>query len=181
MFRKRLSIAASIASSLVVFPGGWQAAPASAAAGAQEKNYSTPGGFEYTVGFTDLAARPTTTLNGMPTNREVFLDNTSYGRFTGPGSGKLETGYLVACAVDIDPKVKIEGKLGFDASADAGLSIGLDALDPSIDLSVGPDLSGGIGFELSMAPGKIVKVAVTTKNLTPGATDTSTAATSTCS
>ncbi|WP_084506474.1 MspA family porin [Nocardia violaceofusca] len=58
----------------------------------------------------DYAAHPVTALNGMPTNREVFLDNTSYARIPS-GTGTLKAGCFVACAVDID--------LGFSADASA--------------------------------------------------------------
>ncbi|MEV5837353.1 MspA family porin [Nocardia sp. NPDC052112] len=44
-----------------------------------EKNYSGPGGFELAVGHMDEQFRAVLPLNGMPANREVFLDNTFYG------------------------------------------------------------------------------------------------------
>lgn len=163
MFRTRVAIGA-------VLVAGPLLAVAPAGAAAPEKTYSAPGGVEYTVGQRDIAARPVAALNGMPTNREVFLDLTGYGRVTGAGAGTIEAGYLVACAADVDLTVKLEGKLGFGGDADATLDIGLGSLDPGIELSAGPEADAGIGAEFSMTPGNIVKIAVGTQALRPDVT-----------
>lgn len=61
-----------------------------------EKNYSGPGGFELTVGQMDEQFRPVPPLNGVPTNREVFLDNTFYGTIPANATGTMKAGYLVS-------------------------------------------------------------------------------------
>ncbi|MEU5408270.1 MspA family porin [Nocardia asteroides] len=43
-----------------------------------ESTYHGPAGFELTLGHTDQSYRQVPALNAMPTNREVFLDNTAY-------------------------------------------------------------------------------------------------------
>lgn len=143
-------------------------APSAAADASHEKSYSVPGGVEFTVGQRDVASRPMAPLNGMPTNREVLLDTDFYGLISGSDSGVLKTGYYIACAMDLDPKAKLETKLQGEADLDLGVYIAPGEVSPSIDVSVSPNLSGAIGAELSMAPGKIVDVSVGEKKLTPG-------------
>ncbi|MEV0064172.1 MspA family porin [Nocardia sp. NPDC050718] len=165
MYRKRVAVGAALSvGHLLVL------VPATATVPTHEKTYDAPGGLEYTVGHGDIAARPVGALNGMPTNREAFLDITGYGRVTGPGTGTIEAGYLVACAADVDVEVTLKGKLGFDAGADATLDVGLTSLDPGIELGAGPNVSGGLGVELSVAPGKIVEIPVGEQTLRPDAT-----------
>ncbi len=165
MYRMRAAVGAALsAGHLLVLT------PAQASGPAHEKTYDAPGGIAYTVGHTDIAARPIGSLNAMPTNREAVLDITGYGRVTGAGTGTIEAGYLVACAADIDVAVTLDGRLGFDAGADATVDIGLASLDPGIELGVGPAVSGGLGFELSVTPGKIAQVPVGEQTLRPDAT-----------
>lgn len=142
-------------------------APTAAAAYAgHEKTYSTPTGFEFTVGYDDLAARPVAAMNGMPTNREVFLDNTSYGRAHG-GTGHLKAGYYVACAVDVDAKLKIDPELDFNAGVSTDVGVGLLGPTAGVDLTFGPSVTGGVGIGISLAPGKIADVVAGEKDL-PG-------------
>ncbi|MGW5386368.1 MspA family porin [Nocardia sp. NPDC003963] len=145
------------------------AVPEAAATAPHEKTY-TAGGVEYTVGHTDFAARPVAPLNGMPTNREVFLDNTTYGRFTGSGSGTLEAGYLVACLLELDTSLSLEADMGVDAGADLGVDIDTDGIDPGLDLSIGPELSAGAGFDFGLSPGEIAKIEIGEKELEAGTT-----------
>ncbi|WP_036498312.1 MspA family porin [Nocardia aobensis] len=99
--------AATTALALALLPA---TAASAAGPGGHENTYLAPNGYSFTVGHLDYAAHPVTALNGMPTNREVFLDNTSYARIPS-GTGTLKAGCFVACAVDID--------LGFSADASA--------------------------------------------------------------
>ncbi|TLF82340.1 MspA family porin [Nocardia cyriacigeorgica] len=133
-----------------------------------ENSYTGPEGFRFTVGHTDHAARPVAPLNAMPTNREVFLDNTSYGQVEGGGSGTLKAGYFVACAVDLEVQFSADASAGFDAGVSVGAGGSPDSLSPSVSASIGPSMSAGIGFGLSITPGKIVDVEVGEKALTPG-------------
>ncbi|WP_063008296.1 MspA family porin [Nocardia kruczakiae] len=134
--------------------------------GGHENTYPAPNGYSFTVGHLDYAAHPVTALNGMPTNREVFLDNTSYARIPS-GTGTLKAGYFVACAVDID--------LGFSADASASLSAGAtispDLVEPSASVTLGPSVSAGIGVNVSVTPGKITDVEVGRKHLDAGETE----------
>ncbi|MBB5914721.1 hypothetical protein BJY24_003588 [Nocardia transvalensis] len=134
-----------------------------------ENTYRAPDGFEFTVGHTGHAAHPVGSLNGMPANREVFLDNTSYARLAG-GTGTLKAGYFVACAVDIDVKFSANAGASLDAGANAGVSVSPDAVSPSAGITIGPSVSAGIGVNLSLGPGKITEVKVGEKALTPGDT-----------
>ncbi|WP_169813194.1 MspA family porin [Nocardia jejuensis] len=143
------------------------AAQAGAAAVPHERTYSTPTGFAFTVGSRDLNYRPVPSLNGMPTNREVFLDNTSYGQIPAGATGKLKTGYYVACQVDIDAKLNIDPEL--DPNPGATFHVGADEYGPhaGVDLSVGPTVYGGVGILATIAPGKIVDVVAGEQDL-PG-------------
>ncbi|MET8422467.1 MspA family porin [Nocardia sp. NPDC004860] len=140
----------------------------SAAYAPHEKTYSTTSGFAFTVGQRDLDARPIAPLNGMPTNREVFLDSTSYGTVPAGATGHLKTGYYVACQADIDAKLHIDPELDLNPTVTA--TAGLDtSLGPhaGVDLSVGPTVTGGVGVDISIAPGKIADVVAGEKDL-PG-------------
>jgi hypothetical protein len=145
------------------------ATPDAAAYAPREKTY-TAGGIEYMVGHTDLAARPVTALNGALTNREAFLDNTTYGRFAGEGKGTLRAGYLVACQFDLDAELGLDAEVGADAGADAGIDIDLDGVEPGLDLSIGPEVSGSAGLSFSLTPGEIADIEVGEKELQPGTT-----------
>ncbi|WP_225731301.1 MULTISPECIES: MspA family porin [unclassified Nocardia] len=152
--------------------GGLAAAPAATADGPapHEKTYTVPGGFEFTVGNTENVAHPIPALNGMPTVREVMLDDTAYGKVIGTGKGHLKTGYFVACAVELKPKLDLNTSVGFSASATAGVDLSPAALLPSIDLSAGPTVSGSIGLDLPLQPGKVTDVPVGEKDLSDGVT-----------
>src|SRR3546814_5098813 len=65
-----------------------------------ETTYHGPAGFELTLGHTEESYRLVPPLNAMPTNREVFLDNTAYVTAPAGATGEITYGYLVACAVD---------------------------------------------------------------------------------
>ncbi|MEU0507559.1 MspA family porin [Nocardia sp. NPDC005998] len=160
MYRKCVLIAA-----LTMVGCAVTTAPFAHAAAAHEKTYSVSGTMQFTVGQRDIDAHPLTALNGMPTNREVLLDTDFYGRISGSDSGTLTSGYYVACAVDLDPKAELQTKLQADANLDLGLDISPGSLTPSIDINVIPDLSGGLGADLSMSPGKIADITVGTKKL----------------
>ncbi|MFX0580479.1 MspA family porin [Nocardia nepalensis] len=135
-----------------------------------EKNYSGPVGFEITVGHMDEQFRPVPPLNGMPTNREVFLDDTFYAQVPANAKGTLKAGYLVACAVDLDLKIGIQAGIGFDAGFSIGVSGGEDSVSPNFDASIGPKIYAGVSLDMSIAPGEIKPIEVGTKELAPGGT-----------
>ncbi|MVU78851.1 hypothetical protein GPX89_16555 [Nocardia sp. ET3-3] len=143
-------------------------APAGAAYAPHEKTYSTSSGFEFTVGQKDVDAHPVAAMNGMPTNREVFLDTTSYGTVPKGGTGHLKAGYYVACQADIDAKLHLDPELDLNPTitADAGIDSSLGP-HAGVDLSVGPTVTGGVGVDISIAPGKIADVVAGEKDL-PG-------------
>ncbi|WP_194817455.1 MspA family porin [Nocardia sp. XZ_19_385] len=134
-----------------------------------EKTYAAPGGLEFTVGHSDHVANPVGSLNGMPTNREVFLDNTFYGKVS-TGIGTLKAGYYVACAVDMKVDLDIGASIGFDADLQLGVSITPEELFPGANVSVGPYLDAGMGIDLSLTPGKVVDLPVGERELLPGST-----------
>ncbi|MFF2088811.1 MspA family porin [Nocardia sp. NPDC058176] len=131
-----------------------------------EQTYHGPGGFELTIGHTDQSYRQVPALNAMPTNREVFLDNTVYATAPPGATGELESGYLVACAVDLTLSVGLDGGI----SVGAGTSIGFGSSGPDMSADIGPSLSAGISLNLSLAPGEIKKIEVGTKSLGPDTT-----------
>ncbi|MFE7796181.1 MspA family porin [Nocardia sp. NPDC057440] len=130
-----------------------------------EKTVTGPNGFAFTVGHTDEAFRPIAPLNGMPTNREVFLDDTFYGHVDAPGTGTLKAGYLLACAVDITATVTLGAGVGIDAGFHLGVNASGDSTTPSASADLGPSLHAGAGIDLSITPGKIEKFEVGTKVL----------------
>ncbi|MCX4097200.1 MspA family porin [Nocardia sp. alder85J] len=136
-----------------------------------ENTYSTSDGLTYTVGHSDYTIRPIAPLNNMPTNREAFLDGSFYGRVAG-GTGKLKAGYFVACAVDIDVVFSADASASLGLGADAGVSVSPDAVSPSVDATLGPSISAGIGLDLSIAPGEIKEVVIGEKDLAPDLTGT---------
>lgn len=131
-----------------------------------ERTYHGPEGFELTIGHVDQSYRQVPALNAMPTNREVFLDNTVYATAPPDATGELESGYLVACAVDLSLSVGLDGGV----SVGAGTSIGVGSSGPSVYADVGPSVSAGISLNLSLAPGEITKIEVGTKTLGPDTT-----------
>ncbi|MQY19001.1 MspA family porin [Nocardia macrotermitis] len=142
---------------------------AAADTGAPHEKTISAEGFTFTVGHKDNAVHPVAPMNGMPTSREVYLDNTSYGRFDGPGTGKIRTGYFVACAVDLDVSFSVNAGAGLDAGATAGVDVG-DVVTPSAGVSIGPSVNAGIDTALTITPGTITDVRVAEKTLTPGRT-----------
>lgn len=111
--------------------------------------------------------RPAGALNLMPTNRDVFVDNTFYGRVS-DGSGLLKAGYLVACAVDLTAQLDLSAEAGVDADLRAGLSLGAESLVPGLDIGAGPYLGGGLGVDVTLSPGKVVDLPVGEHTLGPG-------------
>ncbi|GAB4583319.1 MspA family porin [Nocardia sp. IFM 10818] len=134
-----------------------------------EKTLDAPNGMVVTVGHTANAARPVAPLNGMPTSREVYLDNTSYGAVTG-GTGKIRTGYFVACAVDLDVTFSIDADIGIDAGVNVGVGVDMTGVTPLAGADISPSFGAGIGFDLSIAPGKITDIKLSEKELPPGGT-----------
>ncbi|MFI6775651.1 MspA family porin [Nocardia sp. NPDC050412] len=147
-------------------------APFAAAQGMapHEKNYAGPGGFALTVGHMDEQFRPVPPLNGMPTNREVFLDNTFYGTIPANARGTMKAGYLVACAVDLDLTVDIQAGIGFDTGFSIGVSGSDDSTSPNFDASIGPKIYAGVSLDMSISPGEIKPIEVGTKDLALGGT-----------
>ncbi|MET7768594.1 MspA family porin [Nocardia sp. NPDC005366] len=161
-------VVAALASILGVFDIG--AGPASAYVfAAHENHYATPTGFQFTVGHTDLVANPVAPQNGLPTTREVFLDNTSYGYVDAPGTGTLKTGYLVSCAVGIDLTFGTHVGAGFDAGVTLGVGASPDALVPGLNADIGPAIHASMDLDLDITPGVIKQIEVGTKTLSGGA------------
>ncbi|MGW5310963.1 MspA family porin [Nocardia thailandica] len=131
-----------------------------------ETTYQGPGGFALTIGHTDESYRQVPALNAMPTNREVFLNNTVYATPPAGATGEISSGYYVACAVDLKVTVGLSG--GIDV--DAGASIGFGSSGPDASVDIGPSVSAGIDLTLSMTPGEIKKIDVGTKPLGAGTT-----------
>lgn len=135
-----------------------------------EKTVEGPNGFRFTVGHSGQAFHPVPPLNGMPTNREVFLDDTFYGRVEADGTGTLKAGYLVACAVDLTVGIDLGAAIGFEAGIRVGGSSSGDSASSSVDAGLGPDLHVGASIDLSIVPGKVQPFEVGTKELPPGST-----------
>jgi hypothetical protein len=147
-------------------------APAATADGGfapHENTYVTPDGLTYTVGHSDYAVRPIAPLNGMPTNREVFLDGTFYGRVDA-GTGTLKAGYFVACAVDIDVTFSANASASLSTSVNAGVSISPDLVSPTAGVTIEPTITAGVGVNLAITPGVIEDVSLGEKPLAPGTT-----------
>lgn len=131
-----------------------------------ETTYQGPGGFALTIGHTDESYRQVPSLNAMPTNREVFLNNTVYATPPPGATGEIASGYFVACAVDLKVTVELTGGI----SVGAGASIGVGSSGPDASIDVGPSIDAGIDLTLSMSPGEIKKIDVGTKPLDTGTT-----------
>ncbi|MBF6133708.1 MspA family porin [Nocardia otitidiscaviarum] len=165
----------SVLIATVVATGVTVAGPFAATAGAgglapHEKTTAVPDGMSVTVGHTDSWFHPVAPLNGMPTNREVYLTNTSYGRVEG-GTGTIHTGWLVGCAVDLDVTFDIDASVGVDADLGIGISANpLTGVTPHASAGITPRIGGGMGLHLSITPGEIVTVERGSKDLPPGST-----------
>lgn len=122
-----------------------------------EKTITAPNGMTITAGLRDTAIRPIPPLNGMPTNRQAYLDNTAYGR-VGGGTGKLHTGYFIACAVDLNVTFDINPTASITGSLSAGVTADLAGVTPSASVAITPAIGATIGVDLSIQPGKIVEV-----------------------
>ncbi|WP_280297697.1 MspA family porin [Nocardia neocaledoniensis] len=131
-----------------------------------ETTYLGPEGFQLTLGHTDESYRQVPALNAMPTNREVFLNNTAYVTAPAGATGTLESGYLVACAVDLELSVGLDGGIAVDAGASAGF--GSSGPDASVD--IGPSIFAGTDLSLTLAPGEIKKIDVGSMPLGSGTT-----------
>jgi hypothetical protein len=136
-----------------------------------ENTYVTTDGLTYTVGQAESTVHPIAPLNGMPTNREAFMDGTFYGRVS-TGAGKLKVGYFIACAVDIDVVFSASAGVSMSLGADAGVSASPDLISPSVAATIGPAVTAGIGLDLSISPGEIKDVVIDEKTLTPEQTGT---------
>lgn len=134
---------------------------------AHEKVLDSPGGLSTTVGQMNTAFRPVAPMNGMPTDREVYLDNTAYGSVTG-GTGKIRTGYFVACAVDLDVKFTITADVGIDLDASAGVSVGILGVEPSASVDIRPTIGASIGLDMGITAGKITEIKLGEKALLGG-------------
>ncbi|NKX90566.1 MspA family porin [Nocardia coubleae] len=131
-----------------------------------ESTYHGPEGFQLTIGHTDQSYRLVPPLNAMPTNREVFLNNTAYVTAPPGATGDLSSGYLVACAVDLELSVGLDGGI----SVDAGASVGFGSSGPDGSVDIGPSISAGLNLSLSMAPGEIKKIDMGSMPLSSGTT-----------
>ncbi|MFI6870079.1 MspA family porin [Nocardia sp. NPDC050406] len=159
---------------LVAAVGVGLAGPMAATANAgglapHEKMTTAPNGMTVTVGHTDNWFHHVAPLNNMPTNREVYLTNTSYGTVEG-GSGKIRTGWFVGCAVDLDVTFTIDGGIGIDADAELGVSLGSSGVTPHAGVGITPSIGGGIGFDLAITPGKITDIPLGEKEIPAGGT-----------
>ncbi|MGM7644191.1 MspA family porin [Nocardia ignorata] len=131
-----------------------------------ESTYHGPEGFQLTIGHTDQSYRLVPPLNAMPTNREVFLNNTAYVTAPPGATGDLSSGYLVACAVDLELSVGLDGGI----SVDAGASVGFGSSGPDGSVDIGPSISAGLDLSLSLAPGEIKKIDMGSMPLSSGTT-----------
>ncbi|MFC9965997.1 MspA family porin [Nocardia ignorata] len=131
-----------------------------------ESTYHGPEGFQLTIGHTDQSYRLVPPLNAMPTNREVFLNNTAYVTAPPGATGDLSSGYLVACAVDLELSVGLDGGI----SVDAGASVGFGSSGPDGSVDIGPSISAGFDLSLSLAPGEIKKIDMGSMPLSSGTT-----------
>ncbi|MCA2210333.1 MspA family porin [Nocardia rosealba] len=131
-----------------------------------ESTYHGPEGFQLTIGHTDQSYRLVPPLNAMPTNREVFLNNTAYVTAPPGATGDLSSGYLVACAVDLELSVGLDGGI----SVDAGASVGFGSSGPDASVDIGPSISAGLDLSLSLAPGEIKKIDMGSMPLSSGTT-----------
>jgi hypothetical protein len=131
-----------------------------------ETTYHGPAGFELTLGHTEESYRLVPPLNAMPTNREVFLDNTAYVTAPLGATGEITSGYLVACAVDLTLSVGLDGGI----SVGAGATIGFGSSGPDVSADIGPSISAGLDLSLSLAPGEIKKIDVGSMSLGSGTT-----------
>ncbi len=131
-----------------------------------ETTYHGPDGFELTLGHTEESYRLVPPLNAMPTNREVFLDNTAYVTAPPGATGDITSGYLVACAVDLTLSVGLDGGI----SVSAGGTIGFGSSGPDASADIGPSISAGLDLSLSLAPGEIKKIDVGSRPLGSGTT-----------
>ncbi|MGK8557277.1 MspA family porin [Nocardia gipuzkoensis] len=165
MTSKRILIAAALCTLGVITV---EPLPSAAAAEPHENSYHIDGGPEYSVGQRDMVARPMATLNGMPTNRELLVDSTFYGKVEGSATGTLKTGYLVACVMEAEPKASASGEGKVEGDAEAGVHVEPDEVTPKLDVKLKPSVSGGVGAEISLTPGKIADVASGSKDLRGG-------------
>ncbi|MFI6166395.1 MspA family porin [Nocardia sp. NPDC051052] len=167
-----MRIASALATAASIAGIGLAAAPFASAGlmAPHEKTYNGPEGVEFTVGHTDEAFNPIAPQNGMPANREVFLDDTFYGRVDPRSTGTLKAGYLVACAVDVTAGIELGATAGLDASIKVGVSGDGDSSSPSASASIGPSFHVGAGIKLAIAPGEIKDIPAGTKDIAPGHT-----------
>lgn len=166
MFKSAL-IATSIATSAILLP---QAAHASIVRAPHEKTYTAPGGLAFTVGHMNESADPVVPVNGMPTDRDVFLNETAYARVNGPAGGTLKTGFLIGCAVNVDVTVGLLASAGLEAGLTAGINASPESVLPSLNLSATPNITLGANLNVDIAPGKIKAIEVDSKEIAPGQT-----------
>ncbi|WP_169810896.1 MspA family porin [Nocardia amikacinitolerans] len=142
--------------------------PSAEAAEPHERNYRIDGGPEYSVGQRDTVTRLMPALNGMPTNRELMVDSTFYGRVEDSAAGTLKAGYLVACVMEAEPKANADAEGTVEGNGEVGVNVDPDEVTPSLDVKLKPSVSGGVGVEISLTPGKIADVGSGSKDLRGG-------------
>lgn len=148
------------------------ATSATGASAAHERTYSVPE-FTYTVGNSDQQAHSIPPLNGMPTNREVLVDGTFYGRVAAPATGKLHAGYLVACAAEMDASVAIQAGLSGFSELSGNLYIAPSQVSPGLYWDVvDGTISGSATVDTTLKPGKVTDVKVADKDLKSDTTGT---------
>ncbi|MVU78841.1 hypothetical protein GPX89_16505 [Nocardia sp. ET3-3] len=130
-----------------------------------ERTTTAPNGMSITVGASDQAVRSVAPMNGWPTSREAYLDDTFYGKVEG-GTGKIKYGFFAGCAVDLDVKFNVDGKVGIDANVTLGAEASLTEVTPTASVSIEPEIGGSVGFDLSITPGKIKQIDLGEKQLT---------------
>lgn len=160
-------IATAIATSAILLP---QTAHASIIKAPHEKTYTAPGGLTFTVGHMNESADPVAPINFMPTDREVFLNDTAYARINGPAGGKLKTGFVVGCAVNVDLSVGLKAGANLDLSAPIGISASPASVLPSLNVTLTPDIGLGANIAADITPGKIQAIEVDSKDIGPGQT-----------
>ncbi|MBL1075076.1 MspA family porin [Nocardia sp. 2] len=164
------TVVATAMTGIALALGGPFAAQAQAGALApHEKIVTAPNGMTVTAGHFDNAAHPVASLNLMPTSREVYLDNTSYGRVDG-GTGVIHTGFFFACAVALDVDFTFKAGASLDLDASIGVTAGATLVTPTAGVTLSPSIGASIGMTLGMSPGEIVDLPLGSKDIPAGGT-----------
>jgi hypothetical protein len=167
LYKSAMAVLAAVGSAAIAFAPAAAAQPAaqaghhapaavSAVPALKARTVTLPGGVAVSFGFTNLAQREVPPLNGSPTARQAFLDDTAFARITGPATGELTVGYEAACAVDVSPTldlnagVSVGGSVTGGAEAEPGIE---PPVLPFVELGAGPAAQAGIGGNLIVGPG----------------------------